>query len=77
MTKSIAFPRDVYLGDRMIIKKSLDYGYAITVHKSQGSSIKNTFVDLKDIRKQKNPDELRQLEYVALSRASGDVFILK
>lgn len=77
MTKSVVFPRDLYVDDRMVIKKGLDYGYAITVHKSQGSSIKNTFVDLKDIRKQKNLDELRQLEYVALSRASGDVFILK
>lgn len=75
LTESFVLPCDLFYDGRMIMKKGLDYGYAITVHKSQGSSISKTFVDLKDIRKQKTRDELRQLEYVALSRASGDVFI--
>lgn len=75
LTRSACFPIDVYYDDRLILKKNLDYGYAITVHKSQGSSIQNIFVDLKDIRKQKIRDELRQLEYVALSRARKDVYI--
>ena len=75
LTETFVLPLDLYYEGRMVMKKGLDYGYAITVHKSQGSSISKTFVDLRDIRKQKIRDELRQLEYVALSRASGDVFI--
>ena len=72
---SFAAPFDIYYDNRLIRKKSIDYGYAVTVHKSQSSSITNVFVDMKDLFKQRNAEELRQLQYVALSRARKDVYI--
>ncbi len=66
----------------------VDYAYAMTVHKSQGSTFQNVFVDVPDILKDKQrntftwPDgrkeliwERNQLLYVALTRASHRVFI--
>jgi exodeoxyribonuclease-5 len=66
----------------------VDYAYAMTVHKSQGSTFHNVFVDVADIirDKQRNtftwPDgskqliwERNQLLYVALTRASHRVFL--
>lgn len=52
----------------LICKKDLDYAYAITVHKSQGSTFDQVFVDLKDIENNKNPTERNKLTYVAFSR---------
>jgi len=72
---SFVTPFDLYYGNRLIRKKSLDYGYAVTVHKSQGSSITNIFVDMKDLFKRRDAEELRQLQYVALSRARKDAYI--
>ena len=72
---SFTTPFDLYFDNRLIRKKSFDYGYAITCHKSQGSTIQNVFVDMKDIFKRRDAEELRQLQYVALSRAQKDVYI--
>jgi len=65
----------VYQG-RTIRKKTIDYGYAITTHKSQGSTYENVFIDMKNIQICTDKDELRQLQYVALSRASKKVNLL-
>lgn len=66
----------------------VDYSYASTTHKAQGSTFSNVFVDVADILKNKQrntftwPDgrkeliwERNQLLYVALTRASHRVFI--
>lgn len=53
---------------QLVCKKDLDYAYALTVHKSQGSSYDNVFIDLQDINKNKNWIERNKLKYVALSR---------
>ncbi|ASG67197.1 helicase [Francisella halioticida] len=50
------------------IRKDLDYGFAITVHKSQGSTYKKVFVLLKDILLNKNTAERNQILYVAMTR---------
>ncbi|MED7818816.1 MULTISPECIES: ATP-dependent DNA helicase [unclassified Francisella] len=50
------------------IRKDLDYGFAITVHKSQGSTYKKVFVLLKDILLNKNIEERNQILYVAMTR---------
>lgn len=50
------------------IGKDLDYGYAITVHKSTGSSYENVFVDGSNINENWVNSERNRLKYVALSR---------
>lgn len=57
-----------------LVKKDIDYGYALTVHKSQGSTFDNVCVDLEDImfpNGRNNSDKILRdkLIYVALSRA--------
>ena len=42
--------------------------YALTVHRSQGSTFGTVFVDLLDIRKNRNTTEMLKLLYVAASR---------
>lgn len=75
MVNSFASPVNLYYDNRIIKKKTFDYGYAMTVHKSQGSSINNVFVDMKDISKCREEEELRQLQYVALSRSRKNIYI--
>lgn len=66
-----------------ISKKSLDYGYCTTIHKSQGRTYNNVLVNLRDIlftsfntsRKDKNL--IKRLLYVAVSRATNNVYFLK
>lgn len=72
---SFTSPKDLFYEDRLINKKSFTYGYASTTHRLQGSSLETIFVDMKDIFKQKNQEELRQLQYVALSRTRKDAYV--
>lgn len=66
---------------RTVIDRSLDYGFAISAHKSQGSTYDIVFVDVKDIIYDKNgnlygdkEDMLRRL-YVACSRARSKIYL--
>lgn len=54
----------------------VNYNYAITAHKSQGSSYMNVFVVEHDIRK--NPDviESNRIKYTAFSRPRKNLFVL-
>jgi hypothetical protein len=73
------------------IPKDIDYGYGLTIHKLQGSTIENMFINMIDIcyyngirtrpvqNNPKSPDaiEMRnKLIYTALSRASKKVILL-
>jgi hypothetical protein len=67
-----------------IVKKDIDYGYSITVHKSQGSTFKNVLMDLRDIvyyykngkyTKRFDKTMVNRLIYVALSRATNKVLM--
>jgi exodeoxyribonuclease V len=49
--------------------------HASTVHKSQGSTYRQVFVDLSDIGRNTRRDVLLRLLYVALTRARGDVVV--
>lgn len=49
--------------------------YAITVHNSQGSTFQNVFVDWKDIYVNRNKAEADRCLYVAVTRASKNVFV--
>lgn len=61
--------------NRVIKKKSIDYGYCITVHKSQASQYDTILVDMENILLCPRQNELRQLQYVALSRTQGDIHL--
>lgn len=74
--KSFATPKDMVWDNRVIKKKTFDYGYAMTVHKVQGSSLKTVFIDMSNILVCKNIDEIRQMQYVALSRTKTDAYML-
>ena len=52
------------------------YGYAMTVHKSQGSTYERVFIDMKDII-HKNPKERESFQclYTAITRASGEIHV--
>ena len=49
--------------------------YGMTVHKSQGSTIPNTFLDADDLFYNENKAELNRLIYVGTSRASQNLII--
>jgi exodeoxyribonuclease-5 len=53
-----------------IIVKDLDYGYAITGHKSQGSTYEHVLVLENDIDLNPMIKEKNQIKYVALTRPS-------
>lgn len=78
-------------GDKILatVNKELDYGFSLTTHKLQGSTISTVFVDLKDFLYYKsgylikdsvnNPNAIQirnKLAYTAISRASKFVYIL-
>ena len=65
------------------INKYIDYGYSMTVHKTQGSTFDNVAIDLTDIvfqntrfgRRENDIDIRNKLMYVALSRARKSVIM--
>ena len=77
LTKSFATNKDIYFDNRVIKSKTFDYGYASRLHKIQGSSLNEVFVDMKDVLTCRNLDVLRQMQYVALSRTKNNAYILQ
>lgn len=55
---------------------NVNYGYAITCHKGQGSNFYNVFVDLDDIVKNDNDNETKKCVYTAMTRTSNELHIL-
>jgi|WetSurMetagenome_2_1015567.scaffolds.fasta_scaffold67863_4 hypothetical protein len=66
----------------VLVGKDLDYGYALTIHKCQGSTYENIFVNANDIIYSKfgnfraDTNLRNRLIYTALSRARKKAFIL-
>jgi ATP-dependent exoDNAse (exonuclease V) alpha subunit len=54
----------------------VNYAYAITCHKSQGSTYKNVYVDLADISGNDNVVERNRIIYTAITRASEKAVII-
>ena len=54
----------------------IDYGYCITVHKSQGSTYTYVYVNLKDIVNN-NKTDTKNCVYTAITRASEKLLVLK
>ena len=74
--ESFTTPVDLVYGNRTVRKKTLDYGYCLSVHKSQGSNYDNILIDMGNLFTCKNKEELRQLQYVALSRTRNNISML-
>ena len=80
--KSILLAANILTKDgRILYKRDIDYGFAITSHKSQGSTYDVVFIDIKDMIYDKNNiiysdinDMLRRL-YVACSRAKKELIL--
>ncbi|MEM9806002.1 MAG: AAA family ATPase [Cyanobacteria bacterium P01_D01_bin.56] len=53
----------------------VNYAYSLTVHKSQGSTFQDVFVDLPDLMRNSKVIERNQLFYVAFTRAAKRVFM--
>lgn len=93
--KQAALKGDKALWDRYFENRKsfawVDYAYAMTVHKSQGSTFSNVFIDMGDIMANTSKArvvlpatgekqliyERNQLMYVGLTRASDRVFIFE
>ena len=58
-----------------IIKKDMDYGYFISVHKSQGSTYKYVAILERDLNLNWDVVERNKLKYVAFSRASNTCYV--
>jgi hypothetical protein len=54
----------------------VNYGYAITCHKSQGSTYHNVFVDVEDISKNIDFEETKRCLYTAITRTSNEIHLL-
>lgn len=66
---------------KILFSRDLDYGFALTAHKSQGSTFDTTFVDVNDIVFDKygqpytNAEEINRRLYVACSRAKNKLYL--
>jgi superfamily I DNA/RNA helicase len=73
---TVALFWDFYYQQMRDVFADVAYGYAMTVHKSQGSTYQRVFIDMKDII-QRNPKERESYQclYTAITRASSEVHI--
>lgn len=55
---------------------NVNYGNSHSVHKSQGSSFYNVFVDCDDILNNSNEDEAKRCIYTAFTRSSNELYVL-
>ncbi|MBE9135885.1 AAA family ATPase [Nodosilinea sp. LEGE 07088] len=54
---------------------AVDYAYSLTIHKSQGSTFQDVFVDVPSMAANRNVIERNQLCYVAFTRAAKRLFL--
>ena len=70
------FRNGLYRSNTDIIVKDIDYGYALTGHKSQGSTYQHVMVMENDINNNWILKERNQIKYVALTRPSISATVL-
>ena len=69
--------KDYQENGRLKIRKSIDYGYAHTIHKSQGGTYDKVMIYYDTITGAKfDTNTQQQLKYVAVSRARENVYIV-
>ena len=79
--KQFLIATNIKQGDQIKYKRDLDYAFAITSHKSQGSTYDNVFVDVNDMiftstgSTYANYEELLRRLYVACSRARKELVL--
>lgn len=79
--KKYLLATNIFKQGKITYSRDLDYGFAITAHKSQGSTYDTVFVDLNDMIFDKNGniytniDDLLRRLYVACSRASHNLIL--
>ena len=61
---------------KLVVKKDIDYGYAITTHRAQGSTYTCVAVSENNLDTNKNHEERNKLKYVAFSRPTTRAIIL-
>lgn len=61
---------------KRVLKKTFDYGYAHTIHKSQGGTYTNVFVDDANINLARDSQFKSELRYVGITRAERAAIIL-
>lgn len=59
-----------------VIAKDMDYGYAITAHKSQGSTYSHVFVLEDDMSLNQKIKEMNQIKYVSFTRPTTTATVL-
>jgi exodeoxyribonuclease-5 len=76
LQSSLAFMKDLVSDNNKVkVKKTLDYGYAHTIHKSQGGTYNKVLILADTIDSHRDPETRQQLKYVAMSRASEKVYV--
>ena len=79
--KKYLLATNIFKNNTLLYSRDIDYGFAITSHKSQGSTYNTVFVDLEDMIYDKNHniysnmDDLHRRLYVACSRASHNLIL--
>ena len=61
---------------KLVVKKDVDYGYACTIHKIQGSTLTNIAISENNLDTNRNSEERNKLKYVAFSRPTTKAIIL-
>ena len=81
LTQYVRCHKDPFLGEdispwAVTDAESFDYGYALTVHKAQGSEWKKVII-FDESHGIRNPMERRCWKYTAITRASEEVLIVR
>lgn len=67
---------DILTGNRVSVTQTINYGFACTIHKLQGSTCENVFINGFDIMQNRIPKLRNQLFYVAMTRPTKRAFML-
>lgn len=68
--------KDFYFNQLPNLNSNINFCYALTVHKSQGSTFSNVFIVQDDFNADRTLFSKNRLFYTAISRAKNNVFIL-
>lgn len=66
---------DLIYEGKVVKRKTIDYGYCISIHKSQGSQFSTVLLDAVSFRSCYDPSTYRQLQYVAVSRTMDIIYV--